>query len=135
MTVRRFRITVNGQVFEVEAEEMGASPAAGTSAAPPESRPAAPPPPEKTASTPAGEVHSVLAPGSTVVVRSPLPGVVLEVKVAEGASVQEGQILVLLEAMKMENEIAAPVTGVIQEIQVEKGDAVGAGDPLIVLGS
>lgn len=126
VTVRRFRITVNGQVFEVEAEELQGSD--DREVRPQVERPAESAPEVRPAAL-------VLSPGSTVVVSSPLPGVVLDVKASEGLTVKEGQVLVLLEAMKMENEIVAPVAGVIQEIQVTKGDAVAAGDTLVVLGA
>jgi len=67
-------------------------------------------------------------------VTSVMPGVVVEVLVARGAEVAAGQPLLVLEAMKMQNEIAAPAAGVVQEVFVEQGSAVGAGAPLVQLG-
>lgn len=67
-------------------------------------------------------------------VKAVMPGVVVENLVAEGEEVREGQSLLVLEAMKMQNEIAAPSDGVVERLAVEAGQAVGAGDLLVVLG-
>lgn len=64
-------------------------------------------------------------------VSAPLPGAVLEVKVAAGDSVREGQVVAVLEAMKMENEILAPCDGKVQAVHVHAGSAVSLGDPLL----
>jgi glutaconyl-CoA decarboxylase len=63
-----------------------------------------------------------------------MPGKVLEVKVAVGASVNGGDLVLMLEAMKMENEIFAPAAGTVKEVRVKSGDSVNTGDVLIVLG-
>jgi glutaconyl-CoA decarboxylase len=63
-----------------------------------------------------------------------MPGKVLDVKVAVGASVGNGDLVLMLEAMKMENEIFAPVAGTVKEVRVKSGDSVNTGDVLIVLG-
>ena len=63
-----------------------------------------------------------------------MPGTVLDVKVAEGAAVKKGDILVILEAMKMENEILAPCDGTVKQIVAGKGASVNSGDALIVIG-
>ncbi|MDA8194831.1 MAG: biotin/lipoyl-binding protein [Thermaerobacter sp.] len=122
--MRRFRITVNGTVYEVEAEEMGA-----------ETRPA-PPAPAATkpapASSPSG-TPTATGTGGTVVT-APLPGMVLDVKVLEGSLVESGQTVAILEAMKMENEIAAPISGHVTGVRVTKGTAVNAGDVLLTIG-
>ena len=65
---------------------------------------------------------------------APMPGTVLDVKVAEGAAVKKGDILVILEAMKMENEILAPCDGTVKQIVAGKGASVNSGDALIVIG-
>ncbi len=125
-TVRRFRMTINGKVYEVEAEEL-------TPAAPQAGQPAAfakaPNPPI----APVPEKRSQPQTAKGVGVDAPLPGLVLDVKVTEGQSVETGQVLVILEAMKMENEIVAPDAGVVESVHVSKGDSVSAGDVLVVL--
>jgi glutaconyl-CoA decarboxylase len=69
-----------------------------------------------------------------VKIEAPMPGKVLDVKVAAGASVKSGDLVLLLEAMKMENEIFAPSAGTVKDIRVKSGDSVNTGDVLIVLG-
>ena len=112
--MRKFIVNVNGTSYEVEVEEIDGSAAKNVSAAP-----AAP------AAAPA-------AGGKTVV--SPMPGNILGVNVSVGQSVKSGTVLVILEAMKMENEILAPADGVVREVRVAKGAAVNAGDVLVVMG-
>ncbi|MCY0897954.1 MAG: biotin/lipoyl-binding protein [Firmicutes bacterium] len=122
--VRRFRVTVNGKVYEVEAEELTGAVTV------PDHRP------EPLSSTPtASEVPPApsRAAGTGTTIEAPLPGLVLEVKVAEGQAVASGQVLIILEAMKMENEITAPEAGVVQSVRVAKGDSVAQGDILVVL--
>ncbi len=118
MTVRRFRIRVDGQMFEVEAEEIfdeaGARP------------PAEDPPP---APTPAVEARD-----DVMTVVAPLPGTVLDIRVSEGQPVVAGQLLLILEAMKMENEITSQRTGRIIQVIVDQGQAVASGDPLLIVG-
>ena len=67
-------------------------------------------------------------------VNAPMPGTILEVRVTEGATVKKGDILLILEAMKMENEIMAPCDGTIKQVVAAKGASVNSGDPLIVIG-
>ena len=83
--------------------------------------PAAPPPAAPAAPAAAGAVE----------VKAPMPGNILDVKVAAGASVKAGDVLVILEAMKMENEIVAPQDGTVASINVHKGDTVNSGDTLV----
>jgi biotin carboxyl carrier protein len=75
-----------------------------------------------------------VAAGAGQAVPAPLPGMIVGVKVEVGQSVKQGDVLLVLEAMKMENDIAAPVAGVVKQVLVEKGTAVSLGDPLIVIG-
>ena len=128
---RRFRVTVDGQVFEVEVEDLQAS----AGAVEPSRAAVVEPPPQRTAdaaSAPAA-VSRRAAPASGGTIKAPLPGMVLDVKVAQGSAVAEGQVLVILEAMKMENEIVASSAGVVKKVHVAKGDSVAAGDVLLVL--
>ncbi len=122
--MKNYRITVNGKTYDVTVEETGASaPAAPVAAAPAPAAKAAP------AAAPAAPA----APAGAEKVTSPMPGTVLAVKVAVGHSVKKGETVVLLEAMKMENEIPAPRDGVVASISVNKGSSVQAGDLLISL--
>lgn len=148
--LRRFRVVVNGLAYEVDVEEISTSapavyapPAAApviTAAATPAPSPAAPavtaaPKPVPAAPTVAAapEKPEVAVPVDGTAVMAPLPGGVLEVKVAKGSTVTEGQVLVILEAMKMENEITAPQSGTVGDVRVKPGDAVSVGDVLVVL--
>ena len=122
--MKNYRITVNGKTYDVTVEETGASaPVAPVAAAPAPAAKAAP------AAAPAAPA----APAGAEKVTSPMPGTVLAVKVAVGQSVKKGETVVLLEAMKMENEIPAPRDGVVASISVNKGSSVQAGDLLISL--
>lgn len=133
MAVRRFRITVNGVVYEVEAEELEGH--ASTEAPPATVAPPMPTPTEQVIRQP--QVTEPPVPpskprreGDGTTVEAPLPGAVLDVRAGVGQSVVQGQIIVILEAMKMENEITSPITGQIAALHVQKGDAVRAQDPL-----
>ena len=117
-------VTVNGVSYQVEMENAPAAPAAPVAAAPvaaaaPAAQVAAPAAP---AAKPAGEGKSVT---------SPLPGVIIEISVKEGQAVKAGQKVAVLEAMKMENEIAAPADGVVTSIRVSKGDSLQEGDEIM----
>jgi len=123
--MKNYRITVNGKTYEVTVEETGASAAAAPVA----------PAPVKAAPAPAAPAAPAApsAPAGAEKVTSPMPGTVLAVKVAVGQSVKKGETVILLEAMKMENEIPAPRDGVVASISVNKGSSVQAGDLLLSL--
>lgn len=80
----------------------------------------------------AGRGTTEVLPGEAV--RAPLPGVIADVKVSVGQEVAAGDVLLVLEAMKMENEISSPVAGVVRQVLVERGTSVNAGDPMVVVG-
>ena len=133
----KYKVTLNGRTYEVEVEAGKAmlvdeyeayapAPAAPVAAA----VPAAPAAPAAAPAAPA-PAAAVTAAGETV--NAPMPGTVLRVEVAQGAAVKEGQLLVVLEAMKMENEILAPRAGTVAQIVAPKGSTVETGSPLIVL--
>ena len=103
--MRKFIVNVNGNSYEVEVEEVGAAASA----------PVAP-----------------AAPVSGTAVKAPMPGNVLDIKVANGQTVKKGDVLVILEAMKMENEISAPQDGVVTVV-ASKGATVNTGDVLVTL--
>ena len=114
--MKKYRVTVNGTVYEIELEEM-------TGAAPAAAAPAAAPAPAPAAAAPAGGEQ----------VTSPMPGTILSVNVAAGDTVKRGQVLMILEAMKMENEIMCPCDGKIVSVNTSKGAAVESGTLLCVI--
>lgn len=116
--MKHFNITVNGAAYDVTVEELAAG------AAPVAAAPAAP----KAAPAPAAAPKAAApAAAGAVSVKAPMPGNILDVKVSVGAAVKAGQVLVILEAMKMENEISAPQDGTIASVDVRKGDVVDSG--------
>jgi len=130
--MNRYKITLNGKTYEVEVEEMSkTSPAIR----PPE-KPSAPPPPPtpapapKTAATPPSTAQ--VGEGRTAI-KAPMPGTILDIKVSKGDKINLGQVLMILEAMKMENEIPAPVGGIVTEIAVKNGDTVRSSDLLVII--
>ncbi len=122
--MKYYNITVNGVAYSVSVEETAAGAAPVAAAAP--AAPAAP----KAAPAPAAAPKAAGAAGA-VAVKAPMPGNILDVKVSAGASVKAGDVLVILEAMKMENEIVAPQDGTVASINVNKGDTVNSGDVLV----
>ena len=112
--MKKYRVNVNGTVYEVELEEMTGAPAAAPVAAPAASAAAAP-----------------AAGGEKVT--SPMPGTILSVNVAAGDAVKRGQVLMILEAMKMENEIMCPCDGKVASVNTSKGAAVESGTLLCVI--
>lgn len=119
--MKNLKITVNGTTYDVQVEETGASSAPVASAPAPVAAPAP-------AAAPAPSA------GAGTKVESPMPGTVLDIKVANGATVNEGDPVVILEAMKMENEINAPCSGTVTSICVNKGDSVDSGTVLVTIG-
>ena len=121
--MKKYNITVNGNTYEVFVEEADGAytapapvAAAPTAAPAPAAKPAAP----KAAAAPAGSTK----------VTAPMPGTILQIKVSQGQSVKKGDVICVLEAMKMENDIPAPCDGVVASINVQKGASVNAGDVL-----
>lgn len=122
--MKNYTITVNGNVYEVTVEEgvsTGAAAAPKAAAPIPKTAPSAP-----KAAAPAGAAGSAT-------VAAPMPGKILGIKAAVGQAVKRGDVLVVLEAMKMENEIVAPQDGTVASINVATGDSVEAGATLATL--
>ena len=128
----KYKVTLNGKTYEVEVEQGKAmlideyeayapaaapAPVAAPAAAPVAAAPAAP------TAVAAGEV-----------VAAPMPGNILAVNVSQGQAVKAGDVLVILEAMKMENEICAPKDGTVTQVVTSKGSVVDTGAPLVVIG-
>lgn len=132
--MRKFNVNVNGESFEVEIEEIGG---AQTSAAPRiESAPAAPiaAAPKAEAPKPAPKPVKKSGGGAGTALTSPLPGTVLEIKVKEGQTVKSTDVVAIIEAMKMQNDIPAGYDGTVTSIQVSKGASVQAGDAIMYIG-
>lgn len=105
--MKKYKVTVNGTAYEITLEEINASDV-------------------KTAAAPA-PAPATSAPAGGEAVTSPMPGNILAVNVTNGASVKKGDVLMILEAMKMENEIMAPCDGKITSVNVTKGASVDSG--------
>ena len=123
--MKRYTITVNGTPYDVTVEENGVAASAPVTA------PAAPVAPVAPAAKPAAPSAPVAS--GSVKIEAPMPGTILDVKTSVGASVNEGDVLCILEAMKMENEIVAPSAGTVASVNVNKGDGVDAGQVLVML--
>ena len=134
----KYKVTLNGRTYEVEVEAGKAMlldeyeaivPTAAP--APVAAAPAAAPAP---LAAPAAAPAPAVAPVAGEAVTAPMPGNILKVNVTEGQAVKEGDVLVVLEAMKMENEILAPKACTVKQVLVSKGASVDTGAPLVVLG-
>ena len=136
--MKNYKITVNGNTYEVGVEEIGgAAEVKSVQAVAPAPKPApkpAPAPAPKAAPAPAPAPKPAPAPapkaapkGDAEDIMAPLPGTVISVNVSEGEQVKAGQILIIFEAMKMENELVAPRAGTVTKIHVAKGDVMESG--------
>jgi len=123
--VKKFNITVNGSAYEVEIEEVKAAATTSKSApkaAPAPAKPAAPAPAKAAVAPSAGETA----------VNAPMPGKIVKLVANEGAAVKAGDVLLILEAMKMQNEITAPSDGTVKAFNVTAGQSVKAGEVLVI---
>lgn len=124
----KYIVTLNGKNYEVDVEESEAVLTSVTDSAPVQ---AAAPAPQ--VSTPAASTAPVSVEGGTKAT-APMPGTILAVKVSVGSSVKAGDVLVVLEAMKMENDIVAPCDGVVKQLLVQKSSTVNTDDVIAVIG-
>ena len=125
--MKKFNVTVNGTAYDVEVNEVkAAAPAAAPKAAPAAAPKAAPAPAPAAAAAP--------VPAGAETVKAPMPGKILSVAVSAGQAVKKGETLLILEAMKMQNEIAAPHDPVVSEVRVSANQTVSTGDDMVVLG-
>ena len=122
--MKNYRITVNGTAYDVAVEELGAGAAPVAAAATP-----AP----VVAAAPAPAAPAAPAAAGSIEVAAPMPGKILNVKASVGTAVKKGDVILILEAMKMENDVVAPEDGTVASINVSAGDAVEAGDVLATL--
>ena len=130
--MKKYTITVNGTAYEVEVEEAGVVASAQKAAAPKAAPAPAPAPKAAPAPAPAPKAAAPVAAGATTV-SAPMPGKVLSVNVKVGDAVKAGDVLMILEAMKMQNEIMAPADGTVSDVRVSAGQTVGTGDVMIVM--
>ena len=128
--MKKYNVTVNGTAYEVTLEAVDASEVKASPA--PAAAPAAAPAPTP-AATPAAAPAAPVS-GGKETVSSAMPGNILAVNVANGAAVKKGDVLMILEAMKMENEIMSPCDGTILSVNVTKGASVETGAVLCVIG-
>lgn len=118
MSAKTYHITLNGKVYEVEIEEVKAGQKPKSTVAEPKVECK-----KEVAATEAGEA-----------VEAPMPGTIVNINVKNGDTVKKGQVVAILEAMKMENEIVAPIDGTVVSVDVEKGQNVNLGDSLLQIG-
>ena len=126
----KYKVTLNNRVYEVEVE-MGQAMLIDEYDAVAPAAPAAPAVVSAASAAPAATPAAALASGE--VVKSPMPGNILKINVAPGQKVEEGDVLIVLEAMKMENEIVAAKSGTVAQVAVSKGAVVETGAPLVVI--
>ncbi|ADL07952.1 biotin/lipoyl-containing protein [Thermosediminibacter oceani] len=135
--MKKYRISVNGKTYEVEVEELGGeeikAPAAAPAPAPKKEAVQAPKAEAPKAAPAPAKAPKKAAAAGKLTIDAPMPGTILSIKAKPGSSVKKGQVIMILEAMKMENEIQAPQDGTILSIEVSEGASVNTGDILAVM--
>ncbi len=132
MATKKFNVTVNGTTYEVEVEEVKAAGGAAPKAPAPKVAPTPAPAPKATPAPAAAP--KVTAGAGEHSIDSPMPGKVIKLVANEGAAVKAGDVLLILEAMKMQNEITADADGTVKKFNVAAGQSVKAHESLVILG-
>ena len=127
--MKKFNIKVNGNAYEVDIEEVKAAAPVAKAAA----KPAAAPAPAKPAAPAAAPAPAVVGAGDTAI-NAPMPGKIVKLVAEAGKAVKKGDVVLILEAMKMQNEISAPADGTLKSINVAAGQSVKPGEVLAVIG-
>lgn len=128
--MKKYNVTVNGVTYEVVVEEAGEVAAAPAPQAPQTAAPAAP----KAAPAPAAKPAATKSAAGAKTVNAPMPGTILKVNVKVGDAVKKNDLICILEAMKMENEIFAAEDGTVTAINTPQGTSVNTGDAIVTLG-
>lgn len=135
--MRKFIVNVNGNSYEVEVEEVGAAPASAPAARPVQPVSAPVPAAAASAAAPApAEEPAAPAPAGVegaIKITAPMPGTILDIKVKPGDKVSKGTLVIILEAMKMENEILSPQDAIVASVNVARGQQVNTGDIMLTL--
>jgi len=127
--LKLFKVTVDGQSYTVEVEEVKS--ASSITPKPNENLSNRTTTDKQASKENDASVSSSAAGGTSI--KAPMPGSVIDVKVKPGDIVQDGDVLIVLEAMKMENELTSSIAGTVTEVLVKKGDTVNSGDPLVII--
>lgn len=126
----KYIVTLNGMDYEVDVTELDEAIVTNVAA----SAPAVPAAPAAVAAAPAAPAAPAAVTGTGTAVKSPMPGTILKVNASAGQKVNEGDVLFILEAMKMENEIVAPVSGTVSQVVAAKGASVATDEILAFVG-
>lgn len=131
MATKKFNVTVNGTTYEVEVEEIKESGGTAPKAPAPKVAPAPAPAPK---AAPAPAAAKVAAGAGEHSIDAPMPGKIIKLVANEGQAVKAGEVLLILEAMKMQNEITADADGTVKKFNVAAGQSVKAHESLVILG-
>lgn len=133
--MKQYKITVNGQSYDVSVEDVGAAGAHAAKAAvqAPAATAAVQPAPAAAPVAAAPAAQAYVPSAGAISIKAPMPGTVMSFKVTVGQEVKRGDVLLILEAMKMENEIVAPQAGKVASLRVPVSASVNTGDPLVDL--
>ena len=130
--MRKFKVNVNGVAYNVEVAEEGVVAVAAPAAAP--APVAAAPAPVAAAPAPVAAAPAPVAAAGDTTMTAPMPGSVSKIVAKEGQTVKKGDVIIMLEAMKMQNEMASPVAGVVKSINVSVGESVKPGQIMAIIG-